>query len=166
MRYLSGCCAARDLCRLVIFSTHCAGPSAAGMCMGAPWGGHCQGAHMVPVFGSGKQLSRRPQRMHALPREAAARLWQEFCWVLLNQGQGGGALYWKQHLSVETYYFALLPQGHCKSSLIFFFPQDCWQHKFVLPCTPLSVRDLKCFSHGVIRQSQRIFVAKAAGPCT
>lgn len=34
--------------------------------------------------------------------------------------RGGGALYWKQRLSVEMYYLALLTQGHCKSSLIFF----------------------------------------------
>lgn len=34
--------------------------------------------------------------------------------------EGGGALYWKQHLSAETYYLALLTQGHCKS--YFFFP--------------------------------------------
>lgn len=59
IKHISGVlpCAAGDLCRLVISSTQGVDPSAAGMCVGDPWGGHCQGAHMGPVFGAGKQLS-------------------------------------------------------------------------------------------------------------
>lgn len=161
--YLSRCCAARDLCRFVIPSTLC-WFRAAGMCVGGPWGGHCQGARMVPVFGAGKQLSRRPRRTRAVPREAAAWCWQEFCWVWLNQGQSVGGLYIESNISqLRRIIWLYLLKGIV--NLIFFSPQDCWL-QFVLPCTSLSVRDLKCCSCGVIKQSQRIFVAKAAGPCT
>lgn len=100
-------------------------------------------------------------RGNILLLEAVIRCWHEFCWVLLNRCQG--ALYWKRRLSIEIHYLALVTQGHCKC---IFFPQDCWLQKFVLPCTSLSVRDLKCCSHGVIRQSQWVFVAgAAANPC-
>lgn len=113
------------------------GPSAAGVRVGDPWGGHCQGAHMGPIFGAGKQLSRRPRRTRALPWEAAAWCWQEFCWVLLNQGQGVGGLYIESNISqLETYYLALLTQGHCKSLVIFFFPTRLLA---AVVCTPLHI---------------------------
>lgn len=56
---------------------------------------------------------------------------------LAEPGPGsGGALYWKQHLSIETYYLALLTQGHCKSFLITFFSTGLLAAEV---CTPLHI---------------------------
>lgn len=104
----------------------------------------------IPGEGTAKELTRCPFLAlgsswagglggHALC-SAAGSSSLVLAGVLLSLAEpgpgGGGALYWKQHLSIETYYLALLTQGHCKSFLIFFSSTRLLAAEV---CTPLHI---------------------------